>query len=50
MKQSVSVPVWLRWMKRLPLLKRLRTAKRWRDRANKWAARAEWITDDTKKD
>ena len=31
-----------------------RIAKRWRDRANKWAARAEWIapepTEDTMKD
>ncbi|MGQ3213803.1 MAG: hypothetical protein ACT6T2_22170 [Shinella sp.] len=39
-------PVWLRWMKRLPLLRRLRIAKRWRDRSRKWADRADWIVGD----
>ena len=38
-----SAPVWLRWMRGLPLLRRLRIVKRWRDRADKWASRAEYL-------
>lgn len=41
------VPAWLRWMKRLPLLRRLRIAKRWRARAQKLADRADWICPET---
>jgi len=47
-KKKNCVPVWLRWMKRLPLLKRLSIAKRWRSHAKRKAEMADWICPELK--